>query len=61
MEECKHDEYCPLYLSYLGENIDDLKYCRNSNNQYCTKYRLLNAVLEGVTENVNIPDFILSI
>lgn len=42
MEECKHDEYCPLYLSYLGENIDDTKYCKNSNNQYCTKYRLLN-------------------
>jgi hypothetical protein len=33
MEECKHDEYCPLYLSYLGENLDELKYCKNSNNQ----------------------------
>lgn len=41
-KECKHDEYCPLYLSFLGENNEDIKYCKNSNNQYCIKYRLIN-------------------
>lgn len=25
MKECKHDEYCPLYLSYLGENNEEIR------------------------------------
>lgn len=41
-KECKLDEYCPIYLSYLGNDETNIKYCKNSNNQYCTKYRLLN-------------------
>ena len=41
-KDCKHDEYCPIYLSYLGEKSEHIKYCKNSNNYYCTKYRLLN-------------------
>lgn len=44
--ECEKDDYCPIYLSYLNkyENIDHSKltYCKNSNKQFCTKYRLLN-------------------
>jgi hypothetical protein len=45
-KECKHDEYCPIYLSYLGEykneNDKHLKTCKNPNKQYCTKYRLVD-------------------
>lgn len=61
MEECKHDEYCPLYLSYLGENLDEIKTAEYTVELSDKKlYLLINtAVLEGVTENVNIPDFII--
>lgn len=45
-KECKHDEYCPIYLSYLGEyndkNDKHIKTCKNSNKQYCNKYRLID-------------------
>jgi hypothetical protein len=44
-KDCKHDEYCPIYLSYLDKynsTSSKLKYCKNSNKQYCTKYRLLD-------------------
>lgn len=44
-KECKHDEYCPIYLSYVnkyGENSKEVKHCKNSNKQYCTKYRLID-------------------
>lgn len=44
-KECKHDEYCPIYLSYLNKYKDgseEVKYCKNSNKQYCTKYRLID-------------------
>ena len=45
-KECKHDDICPIYLSYLGEykdkNDKHLTYCKNPNKQYCTKYRLID-------------------
>jgi len=45
-KNCEHDEYCPIYLSYLSKYKDNkhkkLKYCKNSNVQYCKKYKLLN-------------------
>jgi hypothetical protein len=44
-KDCKHDEYCPIYLSYLDKynlTLSKLKYCKNSNKQYCTKYRLID-------------------
>ena len=43
--ECDHNEYCPIYLSYLGEygeSSKEVKYCKNSNVKYCTKYNLIN-------------------
>jgi len=44
-KECLHDEYCPIYLAFLGKysenNPEKLKYCKNSEGQYCTKYRLV--------------------
>lgn len=43
-KECKNDEYCPIYLSHAdkyGEKSEHVKYCKNSNKQYCTKYRLI--------------------
>ena len=42
--ECLNDEYCPVYLAYLGKYPNEpskVKYCKNSKGQYCTKYRLL--------------------
>jgi hypothetical protein len=44
-KECKHDEVCPIYLAYLDKYKDDskeIKYCKNSNKQFCTKYNLIN-------------------
>jgi hypothetical protein len=44
VKECKNDEYCPIYLSYAykyGDKSENVKYCKNSNKQYCTKYRLI--------------------
>lgn len=44
-KECKHDEYCPIYLAYVdnyGKNSKEVKHCKNSNQQYCTKYRLID-------------------
>ena len=44
-KECKQDEYCPIYLSYLGkygEHSKEVKLCKNPNKQYCTKYRLVD-------------------
>jgi len=43
--ECKTDEYCPIYLSYVskyGEKSPEVKLCKNPNKQYCTKYRLVD-------------------
>ena len=42
---CKTDEYCPIYLSYLDkykENSKEIKYCKNPDKQYCSKYRLID-------------------
>lgn len=42
---CEHNEYCSIYLSYLGkygENSEEVKYCKNSNDQFCTKYSLVD-------------------
>ena len=44
-EYCDQDEYCPIYLSYLGkygENSKEIKYCKNPNKHYCEKYRLVD-------------------
>jgi hypothetical protein len=44
-KECKHDEVCPIYLAYLdkyNDNSKEIKYCKNPNKQYCTKYNLIN-------------------
>jgi len=44
-KECKNDEYCPIYLSYLGkygDNSKEIKFCKNPDTQYCTKYKLIN-------------------
>lgn len=44
-KECDHSEHCPIYLSYLGEygkNSKKVKYCKNKNNKYCTKYKLVD-------------------
>lgn len=44
-KECKNDEYCPLYLSYLDKynaNSKKIKYCKNPNTQFCKKYNLIN-------------------
>ena len=44
-KECKQDEYCPIYLSYLGKYEDyseEIKLCKNPNKQYCKKYRLID-------------------
>lgn len=41
---CEHDEYCPIYLSYAlkyGDESPEVKICKNSNKQYCIKYRLI--------------------
>ena len=37
------DEYCPIYLGYLGKyrDYDKIKYCKNSNEHYCEKYKLI--------------------
>jgi hypothetical protein len=40
-KECKHDEYCPLYLAHVDNNDSEPKACRN-NTQYCIKYRLID-------------------
>ena len=40
-KECLLDEYCPIYLAYLGKYEKDLKFCKNTNEHYCTKYRLI--------------------
>ena len=42
---CDHNEYCPVYLSYLGkygENSEKVKLCKNPNVHYCKKYNLIN-------------------
>jgi hypothetical protein len=46
--DCDHNEYCPIYLSYLGEygnNSEKIKYCKNSNVHFCKKYNLINDTL----------------
>ena len=43
--KCEQSEYCPTYLAYLGvygENSKEIKLCKNSNSEYCTKYHLIN-------------------
>jgi len=43
--KCEQAEYCPTYLAYLGkygEGSKEIKMCRNSNSDYCTKYNLIN-------------------
>jgi len=43
--DCKEDEYCPIYLSYLGKFGDkskEIKKCKHSNTHYCQKYNLIN-------------------
>jgi hypothetical protein len=42
---CDQNEHCPLYLAYLGKygkDSDEIKYCKNSNAHFCTKYSLIN-------------------
>lgn len=43
--ECDKNEYCPIYLSYLGkygENSEEIKYCKNPTVHYCKKYNLVD-------------------
>lgn len=40
-KECKHDEYCPLYLAHVDKHGSEPKICKNG-SQYCQKYRLIN-------------------
>lgn len=43
--DCKEDEYCPIYLSYLGKYGKDskkIKKCKNKYTHYCQKYNLID-------------------
>jgi len=43
--ECDEDEYCPIYLSYLGKygkDSKEIKFCKNPNVHYCKKYNLID-------------------
>lgn len=43
--KCEQAEYCTTYLEYLGKYVEgskEIKMCKNSDSDYCTKYQLIN-------------------
>lgn len=42
---CEQNEYCSIYLSYLGKygkDSEEIKFCKNENDSFCSKYGLVD-------------------